>query len=157
MDFAARDLTNVICSCHGREFFYPLNISFFFFFFSFIPLFSFPPADPIKSRTRTDFSPAAGNILRRRVRGAADSAKDSTKECNENVTMLAGWFARDSRPAIRERKFLNGTYVPTYAHVRADECLGTYVPGIRRAPDALCLLIDAVKKESFELNGTCRG
>lgn len=60
--------------------------------------------------------------------------------------MLAGWFARDSRAAIRERKFLNGTYVPTYAHVRADEYPGTYVPGIR-GPDALCLLIDAVRKK----------
>lgn len=64
--------------------------------------------------------------------------------------MLAGWFARDSRPAIRERKFLNGTYVPTYAHVRADEYPSTYVPGIQ-GPDALGILIDAVRKKVSSL------
>lgn len=138
MDFAARHLTGVSARATVEN--------------SSTPNFFFPPADPIKSRTRTDFSPRTDIFFDEEF----EEPRIRRKTRRKNVTMLAGWFARDSRPAIRERKFLNGTYVPTYAHVRADEYLGTYVLGIR-GPRCTLPPYRCGKKESFELNGTCRG
>lgn len=59
--------------------------------------------------------------------------------------MLAGWFARDRRPAIRERKFLNGTYV---RNIRSRTC--RWVPRLLTCPGIRmhsAFLIDAARRK----------